>query len=114
MTENVIEIQLKDICIDINNPTNDIGEPNTVETSTTVFGRTKSISQNEFYQAAVNGFKPDFCVIVNSFEYSNQPYAVIGNEHFKIYRVYHNAATEETELYLKSEVGETNVITAIS
>lgn len=112
MIEDVIEIELKDVC-DNTNMTNNIGELSVLETSTTILGQTKSISQNEFYQAAVNGFKPDLCVIVNSFEYSNQLYAVIGNERFKIYRVYHNLATEKTELYLKSEVGETNVVTAI-
>lgn len=107
--EEIIEIELLKQVINSEEPTTATGEPNITEKSTAVYARPKSITQNEFYQAMSNGFKPDFCVEVNCFEYNNERYARCAGEKFEIYRAYHKLGTEKTELYLKAIVGDTNV-----
>lgn len=107
--EDVMEIELLEQIISSKELTTATGELNIREKSTAVYARPKSITQNEFYQAMSNGFKPDFCVEVNCFEYNNERYARCAGERFEIYRAYHKLGTEKTELYLKAIVGDTNV-----
>ena len=50
----------------------DIGEWTETQVKKVVFARVESITMNEFYQAGMQGFKPDYRMTVWMNEYSDQ------------------------------------------
>lgn len=85
----------------------DIGEWVETETKTDVFARVESISMSEFYQAGMQGFKPEYRMTVWMNEYSGQD---ILEYQSKIYTIYRTYRTDEgrIELYVTERKGEEN------
>jgi SPP1 family predicted phage head-tail adaptor len=69
-----------------------------------VFCEKKSISQNEFFQAGQNGFKPKCVLIVYSLDYQEEQKAQYNNKTYSIYRTYERD-DERIELYCEVKVG---------
>ncbi|MRU08770.1 phage head closure protein, partial [Bacillus anthracis] len=63
-----------------------------------VFCEKKSISQNEFFQAGQNGFKPKCVLIVYSLDYQEEQKVNYNNKTYSIYRTYERD-DERIELY---------------
>lgn len=59
----------------------------TVE-ETDVFGIVSSVTMSEFYQAGLQGFKPDFRVTIWMTEYHDEEELVYNDKVFSIYRTY--------------------------
>lgn len=72
---------------------------NQIETneSVTVLCKKKSISQNEFYNAAVNGMKPSISLVVHTYEYSGQVKLSFDGIEYNVIRAYEESF-EEIEL----------------
>ncbi|HIE8455427.1 TPA: phage head closure protein [Bacillus cereus] len=68
-----------------------------------VFCEKKSISQNEFFQAGQNGFKPKCVLIVYSLDYQEEQ-KVNYNKTYSIYRTYERD-DERIELYCEVKAG---------
>lgn len=55
---------------------------------TDVFGIVSSVTMSEFYQAGLQGFKPDFRVTIWMTEYHDEEELVYNDKVFSIYRTY--------------------------
>ncbi|WP_242270999.1 phage head closure protein [Bacillus cereus group sp. BfR-BA-01425] len=69
-----------------------------------VFFEKKSISQNEFFQAGQNGFKPKCVLIVYSLDYQEEQKVQYNNKTYIIYRTYERD-DERIELYCEVKAG---------
>ncbi|AAP24496.1 MULTISPECIES: phage head closure protein [Bacillus] len=69
-----------------------------------VFCEKKSISQNEFFQAGQNGFKPKCVLIVYSLDYQEEQKVNYNNKTYSIYRTYERD-DERIELYCEVKAG---------
>ncbi|MDA1620154.1 MULTISPECIES: phage head closure protein [Bacillus cereus group] len=69
-----------------------------------VFCEKKSISQNEFFQAGQNGFKPKCVLIVYSLDYQEEQKVQYNNKTYIIYRTYERD-DERIELYCEVKAG---------
>lgn len=69
-----------------------------------VFCEKKSISQNEFFQAGQNGFKPKCVLIVYSLDYQEEQKVQYNNKTYSIYRTYERD-DERIELYCEVKAG---------
>ena len=67
---------------------NDMGD--LVETLTTrqVFADKKSVRQNEFYQAAATGLRPELMFVVRTIEYNQEPKLEFNSKTYTIIRAY--------------------------
>ena len=66
----------------------DIGQwVKTVE-ETNVFGYVSSVTMSEFYQAGMQGFKPDFRITIWMTEYHDEEELVYNDKVYSIYRTY--------------------------
>lgn len=63
----------------------------------TVLCDVKSIGQNEFYNAAVAGFRPTIVFVVHSFEYDGEQTVEFEGEKYRVIRTY-SLDSEEVEL----------------
>lgn len=68
-----------------------------------VFCEKKSISQNEFFQAGQNGFKPNCVLIVYTLDYQEGQKVQYNNKIYSIYRTYERD-DERIELYCEVKV----------
>ena len=59
----------------------------TVE-ETDVFGLVSSVTMSEFYQAGMQGFKPDFRITIWMTEYHDEEELVYNDKLYSIYRTY--------------------------
>lgn len=59
----------------------------TVE-ETDVFGYVSSVTMSEFYQAGMQGFKPDFRITIWMTEYHDEEELVYNDKVYSIYRTY--------------------------
>lgn len=59
----------------------------TVE-ETDVFGLVSSVTMSEFYQAGMQGFKPEFRISIWMTEYHDEEELVYNNKVYSIYRTY--------------------------
>lgn len=55
---------------------------------TDVFGYVSSITMSEFYQAGMQGFKPDFRITIWMTEYHDEEELVYNDKVYSIYRTY--------------------------
>lgn len=83
----------------------DIGEWTETETETDVFARVESISMNEFYQAGMQGFKPEYRMTVWLNEYSGQDILSYNDKIYSIYRTY-RTDDGRIELYVTERKGD--------
>ena len=55
---------------------------------TNVFGLVSSVTMSEFYQAGMQGFKPDFRISIWMTEYHDEEELVYNDKTYSIYRTY--------------------------
>lgn len=73
------------------------------ETKTEVFCEVYSISQNEFFSAGKEGFRPSFRFDVFFDDYDDQQIVEYNGKRYSVYRTYRNNDT--MELYAEMRVG---------
>lgn len=73
------------------------------ETKAEVFCEVYSISQNEFYSAGKEGFRPSFRFDVFFDDYDDQQIVEYNGKRYSVYRTYRNNDT--MELYAEMRVG---------
>jgi SPP1 family predicted phage head-tail adaptor len=78
----------------------EIGNQIPVETETVILCGLKSVSRNEFYNAAVNDLKPERVFVIHPYEYDNQKKVEFEGERYKVIRTYQKD-TEEMELIVE-------------
>ncbi|MFA2810172.1 phage head closure protein [Bacillus mycoides] len=69
-----------------------------------VFCEKKSVSQNEFFQAGQNGFKPKCVLIVYTLDYQEEQKVKYREKEYSIYRTYERD-DEKIELYCEVKTG---------
>lgn len=82
----------------------EIGNQIPDEIKTTVFCSIKSVSRNEFYNAANTGLKPSLVFIVHSYEYENEEKVEFEGNKYKVIRTYLKN-TDEIELTCERVIG---------
>jgi len=75
---------------------NEIGDPIEISTERQVFANKKSIRQNEFYQAAASGLKPEIMFEIRSVEYQGEKKLEHETKEYNIIRTFDKG--EITEL----------------
>lgn len=83
----------------------DIGEWTETQVKKVVFARVESITMNEFYQAGMQGFKPDYRMTVWMNEYSDQELLEYKGKNYTIYRTYRKN-DGRLELYVTERKGD--------
>ena len=68
-----------------------------VETRKPVLCNVKSISRNEFYNAAMTGLKPSIIFVIHGYEYEGEQEIEFESEKYKVIRTY-TTGFEEIEL----------------
>ena len=76
---------------------NDMGDIIDVETKRQVFADKKSVRQNEFYQAAATGLRPEIMFVVRTIDYEQEPKLEFSSKTYNIIRTY-DKDDEFTEL----------------
>ena len=82
-----------------------IGAVTVTEAKTSVFAIVASVSQNEFYQAGQQGFKPEKRYDVRLTEYGGQDELEVSGERFTIYRTF-DRDDGRVELYATKRKGQ--------
>ncbi|MED1556800.1 phage head closure protein [Bacillus paramycoides] len=83
----------------------ELGQVEVVEDFTRqVFCGKKSVSQNEFFQAGQNGFKPKCVLIVYTSDYQEEQKVKYREKEYSIYRTYERD-DEKIELYCEVKTG---------
>lgn len=82
----------------------EIGNQIPVETKKAIFCGLKSISRNEFYNAAATGLKPEITFIVHAYEYSGQRKVEYEGVTYNVIRTY-EPSYEEIELTCERVIG---------
>lgn len=85
----------------------DIGQEVTVETSNTIYGYKRSVSQSEWYSAGANDMNAELVITVYGFEYNDETIAVIDGVRYSIYRTYPITNSDFIDLYLEKKGGVT-------
>lgn len=70
---------------------NDMGDPIELTVKREVFADKKSIRQNEFYQAASTGLRPELMFVIRTIEYEQEPkleYPIGSDKLYNIIRTY--------------------------
>ncbi|MBQ1297455.1 MAG: phage head closure protein [Clostridiales bacterium] len=83
----------------------DLGEWVEEQTKTEVFALISSVSMSEFYQAGLQGFKPDFRFAVWMKEYNNEEIVEYNGKIFNVYRTYIRD-DGRIELYVNEKKGD--------
>ena len=83
----------------------DLGEWTETRTETDVFARIESVTMNEFYQAGMQGFKPEYRMTIWMNEYSNEELIEYGGLIYVVYRSYIRD-DGRIELYVTQRKGE--------
>jgi len=85
----------------------DLGEWIKTQTKTEIFGWVDSVSMNEFYQAGMQGFKPEYKFTVWMQEYGNQELIEYNEKLYVVYRTFRRN-DGRIELYVTERKGEEN------
>lgn len=85
--------------------TNDAADVIPSETKKTILCREKSVSRNEFYQAAAAGHKPSVVLVVHRYEYDGQRRIEYEGSRYTVLRTY-AVDIEEIELVCEGVVNE--------
>lgn len=80
---------------------NTIGAAASPDTGRQVYADRQSVRQNEFYQAAAMGFRPEIMFIVRSSEYEGEGRLLYAGREYNIIRTYERP-DEMTELVCQS------------
>lgn len=83
----------------------DIGQPVETRTESDVFALIESVTMSEFYQAGMQGFKPEYRMTVWMTEYSGQKLLEYENKTYDIYRTYRRN-DGRIELYVTERKGD--------
>ena len=82
-----------------------IGVPVETETKKAVYAIKSSVNQSEFYQAGLQGLKPNACYTVRITDYNNEDELEAEGKRFTIYRTY-NRTDGRVELYVTERKGQ--------
>lgn len=85
----------------------DLGEWTETQTKTEVFALVNSVTMSEFYQAGLQGFKPDYRFSVWMTEYNDQELVEYMGKVYSVYRTYRRD-DGRIELYVNEKKGEEN------
>lgn len=85
----------------------DLGEWTETQTNTEVFAMVNSVTMSEFYNAGLQGFKPDFRFTVWMNEYADQELVEYKDKIYSVYRTYRRD-DGRIELYVNEKKGEEN------
>jgi SPP1 family predicted phage head-tail adaptor len=85
----------------------DLGEWTETQTKTEVFAMVNSVTMSEFYNAGLQGFKPDFRFTVWMNEYADQELVEYKDKIYSVYRTYRRD-DGRIELYVNEKKGEEN------
>jgi SPP1 family predicted phage head-tail adaptor len=85
----------------------DLGEWTETQTKTEVFALVNSVTMSEFYNAGLQGFKPDFRFMVWMNEYADQELVEYKGKVYSVYRTYRRN-DGRIELYVNEKKGEEN------
>ena len=83
----------------------DLGEWTETRTESTVFAYVSSVTMSEFYEAGLQGFKPEFRFTVWMSEYDEQEVLEYNDKVYTIYRTYMRD-DGRIELYVTEKKGE--------
>jgi SPP1 family predicted phage head-tail adaptor len=83
----------------------EIGNQIPVEIETVILCGLKSVSRNEFYNAAVNDLKPERVFVIHPYEYDNQKKVEFEGERYRVIRTYQKDI-EEMELIVEKVAGD--------
>ena len=67
---------------------NDMGDQIETPVKRQVFADKKSVRQNEFYQAAATGLKPELMFVIRTIEYGQEPKLEYNSKTYTIIRAY--------------------------
>ena len=67
---------------------NDMGDLAPIYAKREVFADKKSVRQNEFYQAAATGLKPELMFVIRTIEYEQEPKLEFNSKTYTIIRAY--------------------------
>lgn len=91
---------------------NDIGEPTTTENMIEIFAERQSIGLSEFYQANVNGFKPEIAFIIYRFEYHGEKTVIYNGERYNVIRTADTKSNgDKIKIICNAIVGDTHATT---
>lgn len=82
----------------------DLGEWIEERTETLVFAQVESVTMSEFYQAGLQGFKPDYRFVVWQAEYSDEELIEYRDKVYNVYRTY-KRDDGRIELYCNEKKG---------
>jgi SPP1 family predicted phage head-tail adaptor len=85
----------------------DLGEWTETQIKTEVFAMVNSVTMSEFYNAGLQGFKPDFRFMVWMNEYADQELVEYKGKVYSVYRTYRRD-DGRIELYVNEKKGEEN------
>lgn len=74
------------------------------ETFRTVLCKKLSVSQNEFYRAGQNGYKPSLMLVIHTYEYDDEQEVEFEGKRYKVIRTYEENY-EELELTCEEKSG---------
>ena len=83
----------------------DLGEWTETRTKTEIFGWVESVSMSEFYQAGMQGLKPDYKFTIWMQEYGGQEIIEYSDKIYKVYRTFRRS-DGRIELYVTERKGE--------
>lgn len=83
----------------------DIGEWTETQVKKVVFARVESVTMSEFYQAGMQGFKPEYRMTVWMNEYSDQDLLEYKEKVYTVYRTYRKD-DGRIELYVTERKGD--------
>lgn len=83
----------------------DLGEWVETQTTTDVFAIVSSVTMSEFYQAGLQGFKPDYRFSIWLTEYDDQDLVEYKDKIYSVYRSYRRD-DGRIELYVNEKKGE--------
>ena len=83
----------------------DLGEWIETRKETEVFALVESVTMNEFYQAGMQGFKPEFKMSVWLNEYDDQEILEYKEKPYRVYRSYRRS-DGRIELYVTERKGD--------
>ncbi|MBR2550559.1 MAG: phage head closure protein [Clostridiales bacterium] len=83
----------------------DLGQWIETRTKSEVFGIVDSVTMNEFYQAGMQGFKPEYRILVWMTEYSGEEILEYKDKIYQIYRSYRRD-DGRIELYVTERKGD--------
>ncbi|MNL08751.1 hypothetical protein D3C87_1294860 [compost metagenome] len=83
----------------------DIGNQIPVDTETVVLCGLKSVGRSEFYNAAVNGLRPELVFVIHGYEYNGEKKVVFEGSRYNVIRTY-SVNFEELELTCEKVAGD--------